>query len=124
MANLANLGGNGALFTGEDKTIEFEVLDENDAPIDLEAWGAVNLRFVMRKTVKATDAMLDLAVTISGTFNAVRASNTQRAVVTIVDTATTGFKAGSYPYSLKRLTDSSETILAYGTMTFEVTTQV
>jgi hypothetical protein len=56
-------------------------------------------------------------ITVTGSYNSVRASNTQRVVVAIEDTDTASLKAGDYVYTLKRTDAGSETTLAFGTVT-------
>ena len=59
-------------------------------------------------------AILTKVPTITGVYDAVRATNTQRAVVVVTDTEMNLFKAKTYRYSWKRTDDGSETVLARG----------
>jgi len=100
-------------FTGEDKTLKFPVYQGDDVtPQDVTGWGLTWI--LRRKDADADPALLVKTPTITGTYNATPALNTQRVEVSIVDTDTENFAAGTYRYSLKRTDDGSETILAYG----------
>lgn len=82
----------------------------------------------IRTSAHAASALLSATCSITGTFNSVAASNTQRARWTCADTDITttifGRKGGTFYYSLKRTDAGSETILQYGTIIIERATQV
>lgn len=114
MATTVTIGGNGTLFVGEDKTIKLELLDAADIPVDMSGW---TLLFDVRlKDTSPDPAILSKTPTITGTYNVVRASNTQRAVVALTDTEMNLFKQKTPPYrhSWKRMDDGSETVLSRG----------
>jgi hypothetical protein len=120
MAEEVKIGGDGALFAGEDKTINFEILDADSVPVNMSGW---TVAFLVRRSDTDTETVLTASASISGSYNATRASNTQRAVVTILDTDTQHLNAGKYRYSLKRTDDGNETVLNYGIYEVERATQ-
>lgn len=110
-----NIGGDGSLFVGEDKVFKLEVVDTANVPVNIAAWSVL---FDVRKTIIAADpAIFSITATVVGTYNSVRASNTQRAQVTLTDTQLNTVKAIAYKHSWKRMDDGSETVLAFGTFT-------
>lgn len=114
----------GELFVGEDKILDLEVLQDDGAtPQDIAGW---SITFDVRLTDKTSTALLSKSATVTGTYSATRASNTQRARVTLTDTelASPTFSGRTYRHSWKRLTDGSETILAYGDFRMQRATQV
>ena len=120
MANRVMIGGGGALFVGEDKTISVEVLDADDIPVNITGWGvALSVKSEEADAV----AVLSATASITGTYNATRAVNTQRAAFTLTDTQTAAVVAGLYRYSVKRTDDGSETIVAFGPFEVELATQ-
>jgi len=117
MAREANIGGDGALFIGEDKQLNLELLDgpselSTSLPVDMSGW-SVKL-FVRTSDAAADPAVLEKTATIVGIFNAARAVNTQRARVTLTDTEMLTVAARMYRHAWKRMDDASETVLAYG----------
>src|SRR5215831_1118128 len=116
MANKVQVGGNGSLFVGEDKTLSLEVLDTNAAPIDMTGW-TVTLQIRDPNTV-----YISTTCTISGTYNVTRSVNTQRANRTLSAAETRLFQARRYDIAWKR-TDNNLTVLAYGDFVPELTTQ-
>jgi len=125
MALLRTIGGGGSLFVGEDKTMRLELLDaeydsdgnpvdpsSTSVPTDMTGWVVL---LDVRKTVTSPDpAIFSKTATITGVYNAVRATNTQRAVVVFTDTELNTVKALIYQHSWKRMDDGSETVLSYG----------
>lgn len=126
MASDVTIGGDGVLFVGEDKTIRLELLAvERDAdgnliapsassvPVNMTGWVMV---FDVRKTDKAADpAILSETPLIIGTYNADRATNTQRATVALTDDDLNLFVGEkTYRHSWKRLTAGSETVVCRG----------
>lgn len=108
-------------FAGEDKQLEFEVLQSDGAtPQDVTGW---TFEWSVRRrswdadppTLQKTSAAG--GITITGAFNAVRTSNTQRVVVTVADTDTENLDPLDYAHALKRIDAGSETVLAYGDFT-------
>lgn len=112
MALEITIGGEGTLFVGEDKMFRLELIDANELPVDMTGW---TILFDVRKSVTAPDpAIFSKNASLTGAFNAVRALNTQRAIVTLTDTEMNTVKARTYQCSWKRMNDGSETVLAYG----------
>jgi len=129
MATTATIGGNGMLFVGEDKTLRLELLkartdglphDGTSVPEDMTGW--VIAFDVRLKDTSVDPPLLTKTPTITGVYNASRASNTQRAVIVLTDTEMNLFKAKIYRYSWKRMDDGSETVLARGPFTPEKAT--
>jgi len=115
------IGGDGLLFSGEDKSFRHEVLDRvTKEPIDMSLW---SVKFVVRYGPSPNaDLILEKDAILIGTFNASQSANTQRWFVDLTDTELT-LPAGTYYYSWKRMDDGSETILGYGEFVVEETTQ-
>lgn len=118
MAALATVGGNGALFVGEDKTVRLELLTGNPAldntsvPVDMAGWAMV---FDVRSKDTSDDpAILSKTPVVSGAYNAVRATNVQRAFVTLTDTDMDLVREKRYRFSWKRIDPGNETVLAWG----------
>lgn len=114
MATTVTIGGNGTLFVGEDKVLRLELLDVAGVPVNMAGWSLV---FDVRKTDKSPDPpMVSLAPSVTGVYDAVRTTNTQRAEVTLTDTHMNLFKEKQPPYrhSWKRTDDGSETVLSRG----------
>jgi hypothetical protein len=120
MAIEVTLGGGGDLFVGEDKRVVVEILDRAGDPVDLAGWTTA---LVLKARDADVGAVLSLAGTVTGTHNAVRATNTQRLTFTATDTQTATLAAKTYRYSVKRTDDGSETILAFGPCIVERATQ-
>jgi hypothetical protein len=117
MAARITFGGNGQLFVGEDKTVEFEILDTRGLPVDITGW---SLRLVVKS--QANTILIDKNATITGTYNVDRVLNTQLAVVTLTDDDLS-IDDGTHQYSLKRTDAGSETVLVYTECIVERTTQ-
>jgi hypothetical protein len=108
----STIGGSGVLFVGEDKTFRLEtLLPTTLLPVDVASWAIL---FDIRTKDTSAEYIISRLATITGVFNAVRASNTQRAVVVLTDTDLNLFRAKTYRYSWKRMDDGLETVLAYG----------
>ena len=131
MAAQVQIGGstNDRVFLDTDFTRKFHVKD-----IDTDATGATakdiagwTILLDIRTTPKSAAALLSKALTITGVFNSVASSNTQRAQWACADTELTtaifGPSGGTFAYSVKRTDDGSETILAYGDIVIERATQ-
>lgn len=115
MAEEVTIGGGGSLFVGEDKIVRLELFLKSDATVavDMTGWAMV---FDVRKKDNSSDPAI-VSVTslpLAGTFNASRATNTQRALLTMTDDLMNLFKAATDRYSWKRTDAGSETVLAYG----------
>lgn len=114
MAENVTLGGDGSLFVGEDKTLTLELVLKSTptTAVDMTGWSMV---FDVRKSDIAPDpAIVSHTPTLVGVFNATRASNTQRATVTLSDDDLNLFRAKAYRWSWKRMDAGSETVLAWG----------
>jgi hypothetical protein len=108
----------GMLFVGEDKVQPLELIDLNGIPVDMTGWTMV---FDIRKKDDSPDpAILSLVPALTGVYNAVRVTNTQRAVVTFTDDNLNLFKGSNvtkpstYRFSWKRMDPGSETVLMRG----------
>jgi len=120
MAEETTIGGEGALFVGEDKVFRLELLEPAAAsvpaasrvPVDMSTW--IVLFDVRKKDDSPDPAIFSKAATITGAYNVLRATNTQRAVVTLSDTEMNTVSAKTYRHSWKRMDDGSETVLAWG----------
>lgn len=134
MAYERNFTKDDDLFVGDDIRLEFEVFDDdlvvNDdgeyvsgTPLDVSGW---SLSFAVRRgdtatgTPQISKATGGDGITITGTFDAVRADNTQRVAVAIADTDTFSdagvvlVSPSTYRYSLKRTNAGSEKTIAFG----------
>jgi hypothetical protein len=128
MAFNQTIGGEGTLFVGEDKTLNLEVLQSGSdstsssaVPENIAGWV---IRMIVRVADDASgDPILTKLATVSGSYSATRASNTQRAVVTLTDTDMDALVARIYRHSWKRTDDGSETVLAYGNFAVQRATQ-
>jgi hypothetical protein len=117
----STIGGSGTLFVGEDKTLRFELAGVNvdgsistTVAVDMTGWAMVF--DVRKKDASADPAILSMtAFSLTGVFNAVRATNTQRASLPVTDDQLNLFRAKSYRWSWKRTDASSETVLGWGT---------
>ncbi len=120
MATTVQIGGDGTLFVGEDKTFTLETLNSSGVPVDMLGWTVL---FDVRKSDKAPDpAIFSKTATIVGVFNVVRATNTQRAQTTLSDTEMNTVSGRTYRYSWKRMDDGVETVLARGNFVVEKAT--
>jgi hypothetical protein len=113
MAKEVTIGGSGSLFVGEDKTFRLELLDAAGVPVNMAGW-------TIKMTVRVTDASADPALiektaTVDGVYNAVRATNTQRAMVICTDVDLGApLVSNTYRCAWKRYDEGNETVLAYG----------
>ena len=108
-------------FIDEDKTLSFEILAADDAtPVDVAEWA---LTWTVRRHVTddapAVAKTSGSGITITGTYNAVRASNTQRVIVAVADSDTAALASATYKHALKRTNDGSETILSFGDLVLQ-----
>jgi hypothetical protein len=108
----------GLWFIGEDKTLRFTVYSDTAHTTCVDVSGYA-LQYILRKGNSDSDPALitkatgGSGITITGSFNATPASNTQRVLVAIEDSDTSGLKPGSYQHALKRTDAGAETILFY-----------
>jgi hypothetical protein len=122
-AGHVTIGGNGALFAGEDKILALAAPTAPDGtPVPL---AGASVLFEVRTTDTAATALLSKAATIAGTYATTRASNTERAIVSLTDTETATLTGGTvYRHSWKRLDAGAERMLAYGFFYPERATQI
>lgn len=131
MAAEVQMGGSDEdrLFLDTDFTRSFHVKN-----VDADATGATAKEITgwtivldIRKRHTSDTALLTKTLTISGTFNSVASSNTQRAIWTCADTDLTtaifGESGGTFKYSVKRTDAGQETILQYGDIVIQRATQ-
>lgn len=113
MAYEVTIGGEGTLFVGEDKVLRLELVDASSTPLpqDMTGWSMI---FDVRLKDNSATAIISVVPILIGAFNAVRALNTQRALVTLTDDLMNLFKAKTYRYSWKRMDAGVETVLMYG----------
>lgn len=108
----------GTWFIGADITLRFTVYADasHTTCVDVATYG---LQYVLRKGNSDDDPALISkttgagTITVTGVFNSVPATNTQRVLVSIVDTDTDGLRPGEYMHALKRTDDGNETVLMY-----------
>ncbi len=124
MAVETNVTEDNHIFLGEDKILEFTVLDDDEVtPIDVSGW---DLLWDLRKADKTSgDALIEkttaAGITITGVYNVAPLVNTQRVLVTLADTdsdSSTTLAAKTYRHALKRMDSGSETVLAFGDFVF------
>ena len=136
MAFESTIGGSGSLMLGEDKTLSIEVINADLAafdPDDESTWvpkdiAGFTLTFIVRdQSSYAGTLLITKSATVTGSYNATRSVNTQRAEVSIADTdfiSESGLiPAGTSYYSLKRTDAGSETVLVFGEFVVQETTQ-
>jgi hypothetical protein len=117
MAELVTIGGTGgSLFVGEDKIINFHVVDEDGVPVDISLWGGGEIHFYVRVTDSTADPpILDKTGSVVGIYNPSVSVNTQRARITLSEADTNLFRPGrAYRHSLARVTTGAQTVLAWG----------
>ena len=118
MAEEVTIGGSGTLFVGENKTLRLEVLDAADLPVNCAGWTIV---FDVRTSDSAAaPALISLTATVSGTYDAVRATNAQRASVALTPALLTA--AGSYRYAWTRTNAGYVAVLRRGPIHIEKAT--
>jgi len=111
-------------FAGEDKTLSYEVFAEDG--VAMENVAAFAMEWTLRKSltskqpyraqgsVVVTKETGGSGITVTGAYDSVRASNTQRVIVTIADTDTENLAGGRYVCSLKRTDAGIEAVLSHG----------
>ena len=121
MGVAGTIGGEGALFVGEDKVLICgPVTDKDGTLVNIAGW---SILFVVRKKDATADpALLSLSATVTGFFSLDPLLNTQVASVTVDDVDMDQFKAGTYRFSWKRMDAGFETILSYGDFVVEKAT--
>lgn len=119
MARNTNLGGDGRLLVGEDKDVVLEVLDRDGDPVDTSGWTTS----LVISTTLVSAALMTKSGSVGGTFDADRATNTQRITFALTDDETATLTAGTYQYSIKRTDAGSEAILSWGKCIVETANQ-
>lgn len=120
MATEVTIGGSGALFVGEDKTIVLSVVDDDGVPVNIGSW---LILFDVRVSDKAPDpAIFSITCAITGTYNVAPLVNTQRASATLTDDQMNTVRKKTYRHSWKRMTANFETVLSYGDFEVEKAT--
>lgn len=124
MAKRAGIGvGDQVVFAGSAFTLRLEVIDPNDDTKAIEIDGEVELIVKRHQEDSANIDAFD--GTVTGTFNATRASNTQRALFELGSADTTGLIAALQAvlrrpqyvlWFAARLKDDPDTVYAYGQM--------
>ena len=104
------------IFIGADKILEFEVLDADDLPVDVSAFTMAFAAGLPGSTAFiAKTSAVGGGITVTGTYDAVRAANTQRVRVAIASANTSAQRASrQYEYSLTREDAGYEDTLAWG----------
>lgn len=105
-------------FLGTDKAVDFTVYTSSAKTAIRDVTGYAT-NFMVKRRMSDTDAtaLISLSGTVSGTFNAAPAVNTQKITVTLVDTDTDLEIAPGVAYwELKRTDAGFEDVLAYGTI--------
>ena len=120
MSYESNIAATDHLFAGEDKTLSYEVFAagsttvmENVTGFALQWTMTLGSKNVLTKTTSVVVPNPG-GITITGVYNAVRATNTQRVLIAIADTDTEALAAGRYQCALKRLDGGLEAILSHG----------
>jgi len=109
------------IFLGEDRQFVFTILNQAETVvIDITGWA---LSWMVKRYKSDADLSAILTKTtggagivISGVFNALPATNTQIATVTVADTDTATLTEELCHWELKRTDPGFETVLAYGTL--------
>ena len=113
-------------FAGEDKTLVYEIF-ATGSTTTMENVATFAMRWELRKAtlgkdpyraqgasvLSKTSAALG-GITVTGVYNAVRATNTQRVVVAIDDVDTEALAGGRYVCALKRTDAGLEAVLSHG----------
>jgi hypothetical protein len=125
MSYESNIAASDLLFAGEDKTLSYEVFAaEGETMEDVSSFtlqwelrpitvGKAPYRSQGETVVTKTTGD---GITITGTYNADRATNTQRVIVMIADTDTEALAGGRYVCALKRMDAGLEAVLSHGTV--------
>jgi len=126
MSYESNIDAGDFLFAGEDKTLSYEILAVGSTTL-MEDMSGVSLQWELRpitigkapyraqgdSVVTKTTAESG-GITIMGIYNADRATNTQRVIVTIADVDTEALAGGRYVCALKRTDTGLEAVLSHG----------
>lgn len=100
------------IIIGNDHTMELSgVVDENGVPVDMSTFAVT---WFLRAQASSTDALLEVAGTVAGTYNIDPAINTQVMRATLTDDQTGALAQGVRHYAWKRMDGNNEVDLAYG----------
>ena len=95
-------------------------------PVDMSGWTVV--LDIRKKDVSPAPAVLSSTGTVSGSYSATPASNTQKVTFALsaTDTSATAFPKddATYRYSIKRTDSGAKTVLRYGSALINRVTQV
>lgn len=129
MATAVDLGGSGTFFRGEDKILEIELFSSYDpitdtgTLVDASGWPSGAVHWVVKRSPQDTsDPIIDLTASITGTFDSVRATNAQRAVVTLTSALSSLLTLRGYAHAWKRTDAGNATVLCAGALTVEHST--
>lgn len=120
MSYESNIPASAHLFAGEDKVLSYEVFAADG--VTMENVAAFSLRWELRRCTPAATSVITKTtgngdgITITGTYNSNRATNTQRVLVALTDTDTESLTAGRYNCALKRMDAGLEAVLSHGTV--------
>lgn len=106
------------IFLETDIGLVFTILDSTESQaVDITGWA---LEFTVKQDVNDddSDAIFTDTASITGTYNAVIATNTQRATIYVQDNDTDEIIPGNYAWQMKRTNSGNKTVVAYGTITF------
>lgn len=116
MSYESNIEASDNFFAGEDKTLSYEVFAAGSTTL-MENVSGFSLQWTMvQGATTLTKTTATGGITITGTYNSDRATNTQRVLVALTDTDTEGLSGGRYVCALKRLDAGAEAILSHGTV--------
>jgi len=117
MAEQTQIGGDGQLLAGEDKTLRLEVLAEDTTtPVDMSGWAS---ELQIMRPAPYNDVVLTKASSVTGVFNASRNLNTQRLIAALTRAETLALSAPPYRYEWRRSDPGLSTALAFGPFVVE-----
>lgn len=105
-------------FIGEDKVLEFDIVNDAEVPLNVSAQ---TIRFVLRRHVNDLNPTLvvDGADVTFGDSDPDDGITGDRVLVRVQDSDTADLLAGTYQYALRRADDGSEQLYAYGPATLQ-----
>lgn len=107
MAKEVNIRAADGFMKGEDKTIQWDIVDTSGSPVDMAAW---TLSWVLRRAQNSGGTAILTKTPTAQTVNSVAS----RARVVIAAADTSSLAPGAYAYSLARTDSGYRSILAYG----------
>lgn len=96
---------------GEDKSLQFTVVDSAGAAQTMTGWA---LEWVLRRSAASSTATLTKTTGAGEIAISNGAGTNDRATVTITDDDTLNLVAGTYEYALRRADAGNEQVLAFG----------